>query len=151
MPLSKVKRRNKRRLENVRGRGAKAPRLFFCPQWKMPAAVISSVQRTHDHLAKSEDPAVAVQRDKGHLTGLTRLEPHGRTGRNIEPHAPCPLPFESQPGVGFKKMVVATHLDGPVSGVGNLERHGLASRIEFDVAGFGDDFAWDHVAVLNLR
>lgn len=42
-------------------------------------------------------------------------------------------------------MIVGTHLNGPVTGIGNADNRGRGTRIQFNVAISGDDFSWYHL------
>src|SRR5262249_13248041 len=101
---------------------------------------------THHILSKPVHGALAGERDQRHLARLSRLEAHGRSGRDVEPHAARLLAIELQRRVGLEEMIVRSDLDRPVAGVGRRQRHGLAAGIERDVAGLDEELAGGHVA-----
>src|SRR5258708_1144905 len=98
----------------------------------------------HDGGGETVDFALPGERNEGPAPGLARLEAHRRAGRNVEAHAARLLALEFQRRIGLEEMVVAADLDRPVARIGDRDRHGLAARIERDVAVFGDDLAGNH-------
>ena len=77
---------------------------------------------------------VAIQGDQFHRAGLARLEAHGGAGGDVEPIAPRLRPVKIQGGVGFGKVVVGTHLNGPVAGIGHDQAQGGTANIELQLA-----------------
>src|ERR1700722_8879469 len=104
-----------------------------------------TLKLAHDGGAEAEDLARAGEWNERHVAGLARLEAHRRAGRDVEAHAAGLLALEPQGRIGLEEMVMAADLDRPVARVGDRDRHGLAARIERDVAVFGDDLAGNHL------
>ncbi|KIU01525.1 hypothetical protein QU38_01175, partial [Staphylococcus aureus] len=103
-----------------------------------------SLQLAHHVAAEAVDRALAGKRHQPHLAALARLEPHRGAGCDIKAHAARLLAIERQRRIGLAEMVVRADLDRPVAGVGNGQRHGLATGIELDVAVLDEEFAGDH-------
>src|SRR5262249_196340 len=104
-----------------------------------------SSELAHDVLPETVDDALAGERDQGDAARLARLEPHGRAGRNVEPHAARLLAIELERRIGFKEMIVRADLDRPVAGIGDAQRDQLAALVELDLAILDEELAGDHV------
>src|ERR1700722_10569586 len=100
-----------------------------------------ALKLAHDGGAEAEDLARAGEWNERHVAGLARLEAHRRAGRDIEAHAARLLALEGQGRIGLEEMIVAADLNGPVTRIRDRDRHGLAARIERDVAVLGNDLA----------
>src|SRR5215471_7208732 len=102
----------------------------------------------HHVLTKTVDRALAGERDQRDLAGLPGLEAHRGARRDVEPHAARLLAIELQRRIGIEEMIVRADLDRPVAGVGDGERHGLATGVEGDLAGLDEQLARDHGALV---
>src|SRR5258708_29645309 len=85
-----------------------------------------------------------VVSDEAHRARLARLEAPRGTGGDVEAEAPRLVAVEAQRRVGLEEMIMRAHLDRPGAGIGDLNIHCLAARIQFPVARRPADFAWDH-------
>src|SRR3954451_25182501 len=94
---------------------------------------------------KTVDSTLAGERHQRDVARLPRLEPHRGAGRDVEPHAARLSAIELQRRVGLEEMIVRADLDRPVAGVRHRQRHGLAPRVEGDVAVLCEDLAGDHL------
>src|SRR6202011_6282436 len=101
----------------------------------------------HDVLAKAVDRALACERHQRHLAALARLEAHRRAGRDVEAHAARLLAIEFERRVGLEEMIMRTHLNRPVAGVGHRQPHGLAPGVERDLAFFDEHLTGNHLAL----
>src|SRR5215469_10813445 len=103
---------------------------------------------SHHVLAEAVHRALAGERDQRDLAGLPGLEAHRGARRDVEPHAARLLAIELQRRIGLEEMIVRADLDRPVAGVGDGERHGLATGVEGDLAGLDEQLARDHGALV---
>ena len=76
-----------------------------------------------------------------HGPRLARLEAHGSAGGDVETEAARRFAIKVQPGIGFVKVIVRADLDRPVTGVGDDQRDRRAAGVEFEFAGFGEEFS----------
>src|SRR5205823_1336019 len=105
------------------GRSAACPLLFWAP-----------FQFPHHLLTKAVHLALAGERDQRHVARLAGFEAHGRTGRDIEPHATRLSAIEFESRIGLEEMVMRAHLDRAIARVGDRDGRGLAPSVERDVA-----------------
>lgn len=61
------------------------------------------VQFPYDLLAKTEHRTLAGQRNQPHFPGLSRLETHGGSRSDVEPHATRPVAIKGKAGMASKK------------------------------------------------
>src|SRR6516162_10109113 len=101
-------------------------------------------QLPHHLAAETVDGALARERHELNLARLSGLEPHRRAGGDIEPHAARFFAVEFQRRIGLEEMIVRADLDRTIAGIGDRQRHGLAARIELDLAVLDKAFAGDH-------
>src|SRR3954468_19459263 len=101
-------------------------------------------QLSHDLTAKAVDDALAGERHDLDIARLSRLEPHGGAGRDIEPHAASLLAVELQRRIGLEEMIVRADLDRTVACVGNRQRRRLAAGIELNLAVLDEEFTGNH-------
>src|ERR1700722_8263819 len=97
-------------------------------------------QLPHPCAAKTVDGPLSRQRDEMHLAGLSRFEPHGGAGGDVEAHAARFLAIEFQRWIGLEEMIVRADLDRAVTGIGDRERDRLAASIELDIAVLDEEF-----------
>src|ERR1700733_12256802 len=107
-------------------------------------------QLPHHFAAKAVDGTLSRQRDEMHLAALSRFEPHGGAGGDIEAHAARFLTLEFQRRIGLEEMIVRADLDRAITGIGDRERDRLAAGIELDIAVLDEEFARDHFISFNL-
>src|SRR5688500_3256888 len=112
---------------------------------------MSALQLAADARGEAIDLALAREGDEVHFPLLPRLEPHCRAGGYVEPVAACRGAVELERAVGLEEMIVRTHLNGPVAGVGDLQRQGCAALVEGDRAGRGDDLSRNHGVTGSAR
>jgi len=93
----------------------------------------------------SVNVAASAERHECDLFLFARLEADANTSRHIEPHAARFLPVEFQCRIDFKKMIVATYLNGAVAAVADKESHFGAAHIGFNIRAFQNIFTWNHV------
>src|SRR5579875_484364 len=103
-----------------------------------------ALQLSHDFRAKAINHAVAAQRNQTDFAGLAGFETDGGAGRDIKPHAARREPIELQGGVGFRKMIMAADLNGPIPRIRNHQCEPRQPGVELDVAGKSENFAGDH-------
>src|ERR1700690_2548152 len=101
-------------------------------------------QLPHYFAAEAVDGAFSRERHELHVAGLSRLEPHGGAGGDVEPHAARFFAVEFQRGVGLEEMVVGADLDRSIAGIGDRQGHRLAAGIELDLAVLDEEFTGDH-------
>jgi hypothetical protein len=101
-------------------------------------------QRPLDLALEPEDDTITVVGHEGDLARLTGLEAHGGTCRDIQPHAVGRLAVEGERLVGLEEMVVGADLHRAVARVSYSQRDGAAPDVQFDIAGGGSQFTWDH-------
>src|SRR5438132_1527030 len=65
----------------------------------------------------AEDCPRSAQRNQLDLLRVSRLEPDGSTGRNIQPHTVGGVSIEIQTTVHFKEMAVRTNLNRPITAI----------------------------------
>lgn len=95
-----------------------------------------------------DDPAAGVG-NQSHLTGLSRLETHGRARRNVEAKPAGFFAIEPECFVGFEKMIVGAHLDWSVTNVFNAQGDGFAAVVQSDIAGGWEQFSGDQDGPLS--
>src|SRR5215467_11419287 len=78
-------------------------------------------QRPHDDLVEAINQAGAAIRYQPDLSGLTRLEAHRRSRRNVQAIPKSSLSIEGKSRVGLGAMIMTAHLDGSVARVGDFE------------------------------
>ena len=66
---------------------------------------------------------------------FTGLEADSCSCRNIESHAECRRAIERESAIGFKEVVVAADLDGPVAGVSDEQAERLSTGIRKNRSG----------------
>ena len=87
---------------------------------------------------------IAGQRNERDLLLLTRLESHGRPGRNAESKAERLFAIERKGMVHFKEMTMRSDLNRPIGGIRHHQFLCLAARESFNVAGGEQDLSGDH-------
>ena len=88
--------------------------------------------------------ALAGQRDEFHRARLPRFETHGCAGDDVQPEAACALAIEFESSVDLVKVKVRADLHRTVARVRDGDDERFAAGVELDIAGFGEDFAWNH-------
>jgi hypothetical protein len=104
------------------------------------------LQRAHHLLVEPDHEARAAVRDEPHFAGLTWLEPHGRSGWNVEAKSNRCVPIEFQRRVCLGEMKVTTNLNRSIAGVRDCEHNGCSVPIQRDVAGGWKNLAGRHVS-----
>src|SRR5258707_11478637 len=114
------------------------------PLWRRAASSAASetisnpdriVSQLALHLAaETIDHALTRECHEMHVAGLAGLETHRGAGGDVEAHAAGLFAVELQRRVGLEEMVVRADLDRTVAGVGDRQRHRLATGVEFDFA-----------------
>src|SRR5215470_3477084 len=102
-------------------------RLLLCVEGAAPLAL------------EAEHVARAGICNQPYLARLAGLEAHRGSGGDVEPHAARRGAIELQRGVGLEEVVVRTHLDRAVAGIGDAEGRARAAGVELDLARLGDD------------
>ena len=69
--------------------------------------------------------------NQGDLPALTGLEADRGSSRDVETETARLRAIEVEGGVGFEEVVVRTHLDGPVTGIGYRQRDRVAAGVQF--------------------
>src|SRR5690554_3382467 len=110
----------------------------------MADGMIGGLERPHDLLAETVNDPRAPQRHELHIARLARFEPHRCAGGNIEPHAACRFAIKAQAGIGLVEMKMRADLNGSIAGIGDFQGNLCRACIEFNIAGFWDDFAGNH-------
>src|SRR6185312_10199849 len=105
----------------------------------------------HHLAAETVHRSLAGERDQRDVAALARLEPPRGARRQVEPHAARLPAVELQRRVGLEEMIVRAHLDRPIAGVGDSQRHRLAALVELDLAVLDEHFAGDHRKHLSLN
>ena len=75
---------------------------------------------------------------------LARLEPHRCARRYIQAETARSRAIEIERVVGFEEVIVGTDLHRTVAGIGNVNRFRLASGVQRDRSGRGNDFSGFH-------
>src|SRR5690242_3769630 len=101
-------------------------------------------ERAHDRAAETKHHSAAAIRYEVNFAFLTGLEPHGRTGRNVQTLSARFVTVKHECRIGFVKMVMTAHLDWPVSRIGNNYSGARKIRIELNVAIRGENLARNH-------
>src|SRR5690606_21828320 len=104
---------------------------------------------SHDRAPEPVDLPVAGQRHKFHRSLLPRFEPYRRTGGDVQTEAARPRTVEAQRTVDLREVIVRSHLNRPVAPIDDVQGHHLAPDVQFEVAGFDQDFARDHATTDN--
>src|SRR5262249_56817085 len=84
------------------------------------------------------------------LARLPRFKAHRGAGGDIEPHAARLFAIEFQRRIGLEEMVVRADLDRPIAGIGDRQRHRLATGIELDLAVLDEHFTGDHASLHRI-
>src|SRR5471030_1288894 len=105
-------------------------------------------KRTHDEAVEAVDSAIAGQRHEFNRALLARLEPHGRTRRNVQAKASCLVAFERERRVDFEEMKMRTDLHRPVTCIRYRHGYRLAARVEFVLTIIDEIFAGNHARLL---
>src|SRR4051812_45981030 len=108
------------------------------------AARVVVVERTVDEAIEARHLSLTADRDQFHLARVARLEPDGRAGSDVEPHAVSALAIESQPAVHFEKMTMRSDLHRPIASIGDLNAAGRAAGVQLDWIVQEKVFAGDH-------
>ena len=109
-----------------------------------PFPLKRSSELAHDVLAKPVNRSLAGHRHQGDIALLARLEPHGRAGRDVEPHSASFLSIKLQGGVGFEEMIVRADLSRSVAAIDDRQGYGLAVGIDGDLALADKQFTGNH-------
>src|SRR5271168_1615686 len=99
---------------------------------------------SHDFPLKAKNPPQAAIGHQAHGARLAGLESYCGAGRNIEPVAATELAVEPQARIGLKKVIVRSHLDGPIPGVFHAQGDGLSAGVQFNITGSWHECAWNH-------
>src|SRR5262249_6622790 len=103
-------------------------------------------QRSHDRLVEAVSDARPAVGDQLDFTGLSRLEPHGRSRRNVQAVPESGFAVEGEGRVRLGKMIVAADLDRSVARVFDPERNRRSVLVQDDLAS-----CWKHLARYHLR
>src|ERR1700761_4808270 len=117
-------------------------------------SVISMIQwmnskRSHDQAVEAVHNPVSGKRDEFYRAFLTRLEPHRRSRRDVEPEAARRCAIEGERRVDFEEMKMRADLHWPVAGIRHHHLHRFATRVEFEFAVVDQVFAGDHARLLR--
>src|SRR5690349_11468379 len=100
---------------------------------------IGRSQLAVDLAVEADDTTLAGVGDEPDLAALPRLEPRRRASRDIEPEPPRLFPIKGECRVGFVEMVMRTHLDRAVAGIGDRQGYRRSAGIDRDVARRGEE------------
>src|SRR5665213_2088617 len=100
----------------------------------MRAAMVSAFQGSGNGGTKSMDDSRSFISDEADAAGLAGLEPHRRSGGDIEAKTARLLALESERRIGLVEMIMRADLDRPVAGIGDIERHRRPTGVDLDVA-----------------
>src|SRR5439155_20968414 len=109
--------------------------------------ILPVLRRTHHLAVEAVHDALAGEGHQLHRARLPGLETHRRAGRNVEPKAARRIAIEREGAVGLEEMKMRADLDRAVAGVGNGERNRGSVHVQLDLAGAGDESAWNHPAL----
>src|SRR6056297_1214627 len=84
-----------------------------------------------------------------HLAALPGLKPHGGARRDIKASPPCRITVKFQGRVGLGEMVMASHLNGAITGVGNHQGDPIGPRIKAQLPLRRDHLTGDHLRTLR--
>src|SRR5258708_39774799 len=97
--------------------------------------------------AKAKDCGGAAIRDQWKFAGLPRLKSHGRPGRDIEAITDSSVSIESEGRICLGEMIVTPHLNGPISGVGDVDGDSCPILVQDNLTGCWKDLARAHFSL----
>src|SRR5262249_43012549 len=102
-------------------------------------------QCPHDGLVEAINQAGAAIGYQPDLPGLTRLETHSSSRRNVQTIPKSSLSIAGKSRVGPGGMIMTAHLDGSVACVGDFEIDGRSVLVEHNLAKCRKHLARYHV------
>ena len=101
-------------------------------------------QRPHDDLVEAINQAGAAIGYQPDLSGLTRLETHSSSRRNVQTIPKSSLSIEGKSRVGLGEMIMTADLDRSVACVGDFEMHGRSVLVKDNLASCWQNLARYH-------
>ena len=126
--------------------------------WPIHPRIISAanidchvLQIPHDFSVKSKHPPVARYFDKADRAFLPGFKAHSGSCSDIQtlPMRRAAVKFKC--GIGFGKMVMAAHLNGPVARICDQQFDRLTALIQDNIARGADQFARFHRSAFRVR
>jgi len=96
------------------------------------------LQLAHHQTSKTHDCSRARQGNKSHRTRLAGLKAHRGACGDVEAKPPRSRAIKIECRIGLSKVIVRTHLDWPVTGIGHTQLDRWTTRIQFNLARFGE-------------
>lgn len=100
--------------------------------------------------SKTEDDSVASVVNQFNSALLAWLKSNSGARCQIQAHAVCCSPVKAQAGIGFCKVIVRSHLYGPIAGVLNHQGASSSAHIERVLTIVDEEFAGCHELAFKL-
>ena len=100
--------------------------------------------------SKTEDDSVASEVNQFNSALLAWLKSNSGARCQIQAHAVCCSPVKAQAGIGLCKVIVRSHLYGPIAGVLNHQGASSSAHIERVLTIVDEEFAGCHELAFKL-
>ena len=120
--------------------------------WAMLRSFLGrGVKRAVGQCSKAIDHPVASVVNQLNGALLTGLKSNSGARCQIQAHAVCCSPVKAQAGIGLCKVIVRSHLYGPIAGVLNHQGASSSAHIERVLTIVDEEFAGCHELAFKLE